>query len=130
MEVKKLVVSNEFVEVFRNFNVSNQIEEINKLSDKEKYLLLLCCLDQHNDSIPTVKFNFQPFKSEVMELFDLQDDKVPTNQILIDLMSETGDQYIDTSVIVTMKGNQLPQPYNQSEIRNKKISLLDSDDSI
>ena len=77
-----------------------------------------------------MKFNFQPFKSEVMELFDLQDDKVPTNQIIIDLMSETGDQYIDTSVIVMMDGEQLPKTYTISEIRNKKISLLDSDSSI
>lgn len=130
MEDKKLVVSNEFVEVFMNFNVSNQIENVNKLSEKEKYLLLLCCLDKHEDSIPTVKFNFQPFKSEVMELFDLQDDKVPTNQIIIDLMSETGDQYIDTSVIVMMDGEQLPKTYTTSEVRNKKISLLDSDSSI
>ena len=70
-ETKQLKVSNEFVDIFKNFNVINKVEEIKALSKKELYLLLTLCLDKHDDGQPfflisvvvgICEFLFVPFK--------------------------------------------------------------------
>lgn len=120
----KVTVSKKFVEVFKNFNVNDQIEEIKKLSKKEIYLLLAHCLDLHDENISTVKMNFQPFREEVMEIYDIQDDKETKNTILLEIISETNDKYIDTSNLICEDGTELPTPYTKEELREVKISLI------
>lgn len=72
---KKILVSNEFIEIYHNFNVCDQINKMKELSKRELYLLLTLCLDKHDDNNVIVKHNFVEFESEIMELFDIQDDK-------------------------------------------------------
>lgn len=122
--MKKITVSKEFVKVFRNFNVVNQVEEIKKLDKKEVYLLLILCLDKFDPEDPVVKYNFQPFKEEVMEIYDVQDDKETSNQILKDLIDETGDNYIETDNIVDVDGNSLPEILTKDEVRDEKIKII------
>lgn len=124
---KTLVVSDEFFEIFKNFNVVSQVDEMKKLSKKELYLLLTVCLDKFSDEDPVVNFNFQPFKEEVMEIFDVQDDKDSTNQTLLDLISESGDKYIETDYIVDNKGEKLPEPLTKEEVRDAKINIINKD---
>ncbi len=127
METKKLKVSNEFVDIFKNFNVINKVEEMKSLSKKELYLLLTLCLDKHDDEQPTVVYNFQPFRDEVMELFEIQDDKETLNPVLQELIEESGDKYIETDNIVDVNGNQLPEPLTKEEVRDVKINIINSD---
>ncbi len=124
---KTLVVSDEFFEIFKNFNVVTQVEEMKNLSKRELYLLLTVCLDKFSDEDPVVNFNFQPFKEEVMEIFDVQDDKDSTNQTLLDLISESGDKYIETDYIVDNKGEKLPEPLTKEEVRDAKINIINKD---
>ena len=124
---KNLVVSDEFFEIFKNFNVVTQVEEMKNLSKRELYLLLTVCLDKFSDEDPVVNFNFQPFKEEVMEIFDVQDDKDSTNQTLLDLISESGDKYIETDYIVDNKGEKLPEPLTKEEVRDAKINIINKD---
>ena len=124
---KTLVVSDEFFEIFKNFNVVTQVEEMKKLSKRELYLLLTVCLDKFSDEDPVVNFNFQPFKEQVMEIFDVQDDKDSTNQTLLDLISESGDKYIETDYIVDNKGEKLPEPLTKEEVRDAKINIINKD---
>lgn len=124
---KTLVVSEQFVDIFKNFNVVTQVEEMKKLSKRELYLLLTVCLDKFSDEDPVVNFNFQPFKEEVMEIFDVQDDKDSTNQTLLDLISESGDKYIETDYIVDNKGEKLPDPLTKEEVRDAKINIINKD---
>jgi hypothetical protein len=124
---KTLVVSDEFFEIFKNFNVVTQVEEMKNLSKRELYLLLTVCLDKFSDEDPVVNFNFQPFKEEVMEIFDVQDDKDSTNQTLLDLISESGDKYIETDYIVDNKGEKLPDPLTKEEVRDAKINIINKD---
>ena len=124
---KTLVVSDEFFEIFKNFNVVTQVEEMKNLSKRELYLLLTVCLDKFSDEDPVVNFNFQPFKEEVMEIFDVQDDKDSTNQTLLDLISESGDKYIETDYIVGNKGEKLPEPLTKEEVRDAKINIINKD---
>jgi hypothetical protein len=127
METKKLKVSNEFVDIFKNFNVINKVEEMKSLSKKELYLLLTLCLDKHDDEQPTVVYNFQPFRDEVMELFEIQEEKETLNPVLQELIEESGDKYIETDNIVDVNGNQLPEPLTKEEVRDVKINIINSD---
>jgi hypothetical protein len=127
METKKLKVSNEFVDIFKNFNVINKVEEMKSLSKKELYLLLTLCLDKHDDEQPTVVYNFQPFRDEVMELFEIQEEKETLNPVLQELIEESGDKYIETDNIVDVDGNQLPEPLTKEEVRDVKINIINSD---
>jgi len=120
-------VSNEFVDIFKNFNVINKVEEMKALSKKELYLLLTLCLDKHDDGQPTVVYNFQPFREQVMELFEIQDDKETLNPVLQELIKESGDKYIETDNIVDVDGNKLPEPLTKEEVRDAKINIINSD---
>lgn len=124
---KNINVSNEFVDIFKNFNVINKVEEMKALSKKELYLLLTLCLDKHDDGQPTVVYNFQPFREQVMELFEIQDDKETLNPVLQELIKESGDKYIETDGIVDVNGNKLPEPLTKEEVRDAKINIINSD---
>jgi len=127
MEEKKVIVSKEFIDIFKNFNVVNKVDEMKSLSDKELYLLLTVCLDKHDDKQPTVVYNFQPFRDKVMEIFDVQDDKETKNELIKELILETGDKYIETDCIVDDMGNELPEPMTKEEVRDAKISMINND---
>jgi Fe-S-cluster formation regulator IscX/YfhJ len=126
---KNINVSNEFVDIFKNFNVVNKVEEMKLLSKKELYLLLTLCLDKHDDTQPTVVYNFQQFREEVMELFEIQDDKENLNPVLQELIKESGDKYIETDGIVDVNGDKLPEPLTKEGVRDAKIDIINSDDS-
>jgi hypothetical protein len=126
-KVKNITVSNEFVDIYKNFNVVSQVDNMKKLSKRELYLLLTVCLDKFSDEDPVINYNFQPFKTEVMEIFDVQDDKDPISQYLIELIEESGDKYIETDNIVDDKGEKLPDPLTKEEVRDAKINIINQD---
>jgi hypothetical protein len=124
---EKIKVSDEFVEIYRKFNVIEQVERIKKLkvdNSMEFYLLLLKVLDNHSEDDSILQLNLFPFESEVMEIYDMQDDKEVTNDILKELSKITGDTYIDTNCLVDSNGNILPEPYTRAEVRDLKINII------
>lgn len=123
-ETPKLFVSDEFLEIYKNFNVCAQIEQINKLSDRERFLLLILCLDKHDDDNPIVLYNFKPFKEEIKEIYVVQDNKETTNQVLLDLIKETDHRHIESDYIRDKDGSEIPDPFDKHEVRDKKIDLL------
>lgn len=122
--MSEIKVTNEFINIYRNFNVKDVSNEIKTLSQKELYLLLTLCLDKHSDDNSTVLHNFQPFREQIMEIYDIQDDKETTNPLLEVLIDESGDKYIETDNIVDENGNKLPDPYTKLELRDIKINLI------
>jgi hypothetical protein len=120
-------VSNEFVDIFSNFNVVTQVEKMKQLSKKELYLLLTVCLDKFSDEDPVVKHNLLPFKEEIMNIFDVQDDKEATDSVLIELITESGDKYIETDYIVYNDDQKLPDPLTKDEVRDAKINIINED---
>lgn len=122
----KIVVSNEFVDIYRNFNVGNQVHKMKSLTKRELYLLLTLNLDKHSDENPTVNSNFKDFKEQCLEIFDVQDEKTTENQTLLDLIKESGDQYIETDNIVDSNGDKLPDPYTKEEIRDIRIGIIEN----
>lgn len=122
---KIIKVSPLFIEIYQNFNVIDQTEKMKSLTKKELYLLLTVCLDKFSDTDKTVKQNFLPFKKEVMDIFDVQDDKDTTIVELSELIEETGDKYIETDHIQDEEGNLLPDPLTKEEVRDKRIDIIE-----
>jgi hypothetical protein len=127
-EEKKINVSKLFFEIYKNFNVTSQVHLMKQLNDRELFLLLTVCLDKFSDEDPVVKYNLLPFKDEIMLIFDIQDDKEPTNQTLINLIEETGDKYIETDNLY-FRGESLPEPLTKEEVRDAKINIINNDDN-
>ena len=123
MDEKKLQVSDLFVEIYTNLNVCSQLENMEKLSKKELYLLLILALDKHNDEDPVVLHNLLPWKDTALQIFELQDDKETSIKELEELVEETGDKYIDVTVLVDVNGNSLREPLTKEEVRDTKINI-------
>lgn len=123
MDEKKLQVSDLFVEIYTNLNVCSQLENMEKLSKKELYLLLILALDKHNDEDPVVLHNLLPWKDTALQIFELQDDKETDILELKELVEETGDKYIDVTILVDVNGNSLRDPLTKEEVRDAKINI-------
>lgn len=121
---KVIKVSDDFIEIYKNFNVIIQTEKMKALHPKELFLLLIAVLDSFSETDLVVKSNLIPFKSEMMQIFDLQDDNQSNNPYLIELCNETGDKYIDTDHIQDLSGKSLPKPYTKEEVRDIKIKII------
>ena len=112
---KYITVSDEFVEIYKMFNVIKQTEKLNQLSRKELMLMLVLSIDSFSEENPAVLENFKEFKSELEIIFDLQQDKECTDVDLLSLGDETNEKYIDTSKIRDGKGEELPTALTDSE---------------
>jgi hypothetical protein len=123
-ENSKINVTNEFLDIFSNFNVLTQVEKMKQLTKRELYLMLTVCLDKFSDEDPVVKHNLLPFKEEIMNIFDVQDDKEATDSVLIDLISESGDKYIETDYIFYNGDQKLPDPLTKDQVRDAKINII------
>jgi hypothetical protein len=142
---EKVVVSDLFIEIYENFNVSSQVDKMMKLSDREILLLITLCLDKHvhEDSInSTVNNNLgitsqwceesekfvdkenDYIKSKVLEIYNLQNDKVTTNITINNLTKETGYKYIETRNICDRDGNYLKEPLNKDIVRDIRIDII------
>lgn len=116
----KITVSELFLDIYRLFNVSDQRERIKQLTKKEIYFLLHCAMDNHNEDDIIVIVNFSDYEFEVNEILEFQETEKTTNQYLLDLVKETDDACISTSVI------ELPTPYTREEVRDLKLGgILD-----
>lgn len=126
-KVVEVKVSDEFIEIYRKFNVVEQVEIIKQLKESnpnEFYLLLFLVLDKHSDDDKINIVNLTPFENEVMEIYNMQDDKEVTNDVLKELAKITNDVYVDTNCLVDKNGEKLPEPYTKEEVRDLKISII------
>lgn len=123
-------VSDEFIDVYMNFNVSSQLDKMKILSEKELYLLLILCLDKHCPSLdsekidPVVSNNFSEYQNEIKEIFKIQDDQKSDVDILNDLTKETGNSYIDVEILVDQKGDKLPDTMDKGQVRDAKLDNI------
>lgn len=128
MEMSKntLVVSDEFVDIYKHFSIFDQVEKIKKLDDIEIYLLLILCLDKHDDNNPIVVKNLIPFRDYAIEIYATQDATQPetTNVHLLKLMKLTGDNAIATDVLFQTNGEKLFEPLELDEVRDIKIDKI------
>lgn len=121
---KVVKVSEQFVEIYKNFNVIDQTEKMKLLSKRELYLLITVCLDKFSDNDPVIKKNISTFREETLNIFDIQDEKKVDDEVLTSLVEETGDSYIETDYIEDIFGNKLPEPLSKEEVRDKRIDII------
>jgi hypothetical protein len=122
---EKLEVSNEFIETYKYLNAGDMTDAIGKLIDLEKYILVALSLDNHDIKNHFVKHNLLPLKEIGQDIYDAMEDQSSSNKIIEQLIKLTGDKYIDLSVLVDSSGNEMPEPANQSEIREYKLRFID-----
>jgi hypothetical protein len=123
-EKKKYIVSDQFIEVYKYLNAGNMINKINELSELERYMLIALSLDNHDIKDPIVKENLYPYREIGQLLYDTMDGQKSDNEIIKKLIEITDDKYIDLSILADSSGNEMPQPANQSEIRDWRLKLL------
>lgn len=127
MEEKKneYVVTDDFVDVYKYLNAGDMSERIKSLSVIERYILVALSLDNHEIKNPVVRDNLYPLKDIGQSIYDAMEDLDTDDPVIKELIEITGDKYIDLSVLVDSQGNDMPEPANQSEIRDWRLKLLD-----
>jgi hypothetical protein len=123
---KEFIVSDLFLDIYINFNVGDQSEKMRLLSKKELYLLLITCLDNHDSDNKTVINNYKLFREEYLEIMDLQANHTTKSEILLDLIEETGDPYVETDYIVTSNLNKLPKVLTKEQVRDIRINIINN----
>lgn len=134
LENDKIVVSPEFVEIYKLFNVNDQIKNIKLLEKKELLILLILAVDSFSEENSIVLENYRPFSNELDVIYKLQISDFPENIDTIDLdpdiLSElnelsklTKDRYIDTTKIVDISGSELPPPLSDEEALSKRRDI-------
>jgi hypothetical protein len=119
MHNKEIKVSQLFVDIYRNFNVSDQREKIKELSKKELYFLLETCIDNHDENDLTVFHNFSPFSNEITNILNIHNNSLSN----VDPDFETIKEkiYYDR---VTETGESLPKVYTKYEVRDLKLNKI------
>lgn len=118
-------VSDKFIEIYKNINVINQVDEMRSLPKKELYLLLIIILDKFDTDDPVVMNNVLSFEKESMDIYDIQCDLPSQVDELIQLVKETNDKFISIDKIVDIDGNKLPDILTKSEVRDAKLDKID-----
>jgi len=138
---EKIIVSDQFIEVYKNFNVIDQTNEIKALPKRELYLLLCIIIDNMavDDSdyfTKVVQHNLKPYlNDEIKDIYDIQYDKIEeikdknieNYNILKSLIVDSDDEYINTAYIIDKDGNKLPDVSTVEEIRELKIDRIFKD---
>ena len=81
---KTIVVSNLFIDIYKNFNVYKQVNKMKKLSRKELLLLLILSSESFDESNAIVIENYKEFKKELQILYDSLPDNLDDDKLVID----------------------------------------------
>lgn len=105
--MSKITVSDQFVDIYQNLTKENQVENINKLSKEELYLLLIYAIDNLDEENPILKENMKTFENEGMEILNIQMDRKTKNPVLLKLIEDSGNEYIIFDEVVDQLGNEV-----------------------
>jgi hypothetical protein len=121
-EKDTIAISEKFLELYRNFNVSDQRDNMKELSEEELYLLLDTCVDEHDEDDPTVTLNFSPYSAELNEILKIQSGDTVDNKVLKNLQDKTDFRLSSTRVL--KNGDKLPNTYTRDEVRDLKLNKI------
>lgn len=121
-EKDTIIVSEKFLEIYRYFNVSDQRDNMEKLSKEELYLLLDTCVDEHDEDDPTVILNFSPYSTELNEILKIQSGYDVDNEVVKNLQKITNLRLSFTRVL--KNGGKLPNTYTRDEVRDLKLNKI------
>ena len=122
------MVSDQLVDIFLNFNVSDQTEQLTKLSTTDYYVLLNLCIDLHSEEDPQVIQNLSTSVEKISNLRTLFETGESTELELTELSRKYGNYLngvFDLEIPVEDSlGNELPEPYTREEVRELKLNKI------
>jgi hypothetical protein len=113
-------VSDLFIDIYKNINITEQVDKIKQLSKEELYLMLILCLDKFPDGDVVVTHTLSFFMDEILEIKTFLETKETNNKYLNYLATKTKDDYIDTDNL-SYNGELLPEPPTIDEVRDRKL---------
>ena len=116
------IVSDQLVDIFLNFNVTDQREQLTKLSNKDYYVLLNLCIDLHSEEDPQVIQNLSTSAAKIRNLRTLFETGESTDVELRELSLKYG-RYLNI-IVKDSLGNELPNPYTKEEVRELKLNKI------
>lgn len=128
VKIKK-EVSQLFVDIYMNFNVYSQKDNILKLDDREKYLLIIYCLDRHDDDDLIVSNQGKHFLKEYEEIYHILDSNGNDFDNVTEILKDIFDEFdnfdnFDYNNLVGPNDLEIRNPYNKAEVRDIKIKLI------
>jgi hypothetical protein len=115
-------VSELFLDIYRNFNVSSQVDKMKLISEEELYLLLDVCIDRHDEDDIAVQSNFSPFIGEIQDILKIQSGEESSNIVLKNLQDRISKTLV--CELKTESGEDLPDPYTKEEVRDLKLNKI------
>lgn len=105
--MSKITVSDQFIEIYKNFTKENQVENMNKLTKEELYFLIINVVDNLDEENPILQENIRSFRKESMEIMHIQMYRKTKNPVLLKLIEDSGEEYIMFDEVVDQLGNEV-----------------------
>lgn len=124
--MRRIIVSDDFINCYLNFNVYNQIENIKKLSTQDIYFLLIISFSLHDHENPIVFCNYSEFEREIRDILSSCRDNVDSDNILRLKKYLEVDNLTDFRIhfIYDKNGKQLPNIYTKKQVREIHLNNI------
>ena len=109
-------ISNELKECFKYFNVYDISDKIKELSEKERYILAISSVDNHDEDNVICLHNFNSIRTEINNILSFLDND-EENDIIKELK-------VDIGTILDISLMDFPKILTKGEIREIKLDNI------
>lgn len=120
---KNKQVSDLFIDIYLNFNVTKQTERIKQLTRRELILLLILSVDKFEIDNEVTVSNFSYFEKEINILYEMESGVEIKDEDILSLKEEFGS-FIDSTDILDKDGRYLISPLSEIEALRKRRELF------
>lgn len=119
-------VSENFMYIYENLNCFSLLDKINELSEREKIILILAAIDNHDIDDDVVFENLEKDKPLLTEITNFLEGKDFSNHELV-VLSE--DDKTLNNLTIEFKGlkwkiSNMPEPHTKEEVRDIRINKI------
>ena len=121
-------VSEEFMFVYSKLNCFSVSEKFTALNEKEKLLLILAAIDNHDIDDDVVFSNIQHEKKLLNDLLDVLEGRETTNEEIKNIPNNFSDKSLN-DVMISFNSNEwkiseMPTPATKDEVRDARINKI------
>lgn len=120
---KNKQVSDLFIDIYLNFNVTKQTERMKQLTRRELILLLILSVDNFDIENEVTISTYTDFSEEIDIIYDMESDNEITDEVLLSLKEEFGS-FIDTTEILDKNNNKISRPLSEQEALVKRREII------
>lgn len=121
---KNKQVSDLFIDIYLNFNVTKQTERMKQLTRRELILLLILSVDNFDIENEVTISTYTDFSEEIDIIYDMESDNEITDEVLLSLKEEFGSSFIDTTEILDKNNNKISRPLSEQEALVKRREII------